>query len=216
MWADSISHGLPNPGRQRRSLSDLGRLGSGVVRPIDGRRAGKLSHGDRPSHLRPFGQRRPIRPRHGGQNSGRRLPFSSSHRLGRNASKTYSGAVNGTTGARVTWQSAYDAAIKDFTDDQSNERADLEINLATLDAAYATLESQSYATALANLATTTPSPWADQAAAEAQAAADRVAEIATEQAAWRTTAANATRQEEIDAATAQEALSTAESTAAPA
>ena len=131
-----------------------------------------------------------------------------------NASKTYSDAVNGTTGARVTWQSAYDAAIKDFTDDQSNERADLQIDLATLDAAYATLESQSYATALSNLATTSPSPWATQAASEAQAMADRVADIATEAVAWCTAAANATRQEQIDAATAQEALSTAESAAA--
>ena len=133
-----------------------------------------------------------------------------------NASKSYSDAVNGTTGARVTWQSAYDDALKDFSIDQSNKQADLQIDLATLDAAYATLESQSYATALANLATTNPSPWAEHAASEAQAAADRVAEIAAEDVAWRTAAANASRQEEIDTATAQEALSTAESAAAPA
>ena len=131
-----------------------------------------------------------------------------------NASKTYSDAVNGTTGARVTWQSAYDAAIKDFTDDQSNERADLQIDLATLDAAYATLESQSYATTLSNLATTNPSLWATQAASEAQALADEVADIAAEEVAWRTAAANASRQEETAATTAAETLSTAQSAAA--
>ena len=63
--------------------SNLGRLGPGVLRPIDGRRPGKLSDDNRSSELRPFDQRRSIGPRYGGQDSGRRLPLNRGHRLGR-------------------------------------------------------------------------------------------------------------------------------------
>jgi hypothetical protein len=129
------------------------------------------------------------------------------------ADKDYTDAMYGPSGAALTWKSGRAGALKTFSIAESTARADRESALATLRCDYLTLEAQTYATALAALATASGTPWAALAADEAAAEYDRLAEILSEEALLDIAAATAARDFEIADATETETRTTAESSA---
>jgi len=119
----------------------------------------------------------------------------------------------GQGGANKKWQAAVDAAIEALGVYEEQEYAQLEADLANLDSTYRTNESRSWADALAALALSHPSPWAEHAASEADAEADLIAVEAAEETTLETAEANAQRDYEIARLGAEKTLSSAKTSA---